>query len=177
MTDNSTLDCILNVLHKIERHLSKESGTATSFGSILNNAVSMHVDESGKYDGVLVKTLDRAFVISLKNRFEGRVTSSMLYDVPNGWRLPSISEALLILLYRKEINSLLSRFGSPIDEDSNGEYFWIEKSGAKNGYMQLSKLSSCSYTSDKSAEGNVRLVKNLDNSETSKKASGDFNFC
>lgn len=82
--------------------------------------VSIHYDEQGDPDGILVQSLDEAFVIALHDEFNGERVD---YEKASTVSLPSLKQARLYGVYLKEINDLLDEVGGDRLEDG---WYWTK---------------------------------------------------
>lgn len=82
--------------------------------------VSIHYGDDGEPDGILVQSLDEAFVIALHDEFNGERVD---YEKASTVSLPSLKQARLYGVYLKEINDLLDEVGGDRLEDG---WYWTK---------------------------------------------------
>lgn len=127
--ENELLEQILAELKRIGNATTRNSENLVSFGELLKDAVTLHLDDEGKPDGVCVKSLDEMFIIDLYDQ-----TSTMSHDEAaikakkNDKMLPTTKQLFLILAYYNEVSALLSSYGATF---SKGDLYW----GRDFGYI------------------------------------------
>lgn len=90
--------------------------------------VSIHYDEDGNPDGILIQTLDEAFILALHDEGE------MDYEKAKAFELPTAKQAHIYGAYLDEINEALDEAGGDrLEED----WYWTKTPSANNVYNQL----------------------------------------
>ena len=79
--------------------------------------VSIHYGEDGKPDGILIQSLDDAFILDLHDKGE------MTYNEAEKYDLPDVKMARLYGLYLNEVNEVLDEAGGDRLED---DYYWTK---------------------------------------------------
>lgn len=86
--------------------------------------VSIHYDEDGNPDGILIQTLDEAFILALHDEGE------MDYEKAKAYELPTAKQAHIYGAYLDEINEALDEAGGDrLEED----WYWTKTPSA--GYV------------------------------------------
>lgn len=90
--------------------------------------VSIHYDEDGNPDGILIQTLDEAFILALHDEGE------MDYEKAKAFELPTAKQAHIYGAYLDEINEALDEAGGDrLEED----WYWTKTPSAYNVGNQL----------------------------------------
>ena len=90
--------------------------------------VSIHYDEDGNPDGILIQTLDEAFILALHDEGE------MDYEKAKAFELPTAKQAHIYGAYLDEINEALDEAGGDrIEED----WYWTKTPSANSAGSQL----------------------------------------
>lgn len=90
--------------------------------------VSIHYDEDGNPDGILIQTLDEAFILALHDEGE------MDYEKAKAFELPTAKQAHIYGAYLDEINEALDEAGGDrLEED----WYWTKTPSASNVTTQL----------------------------------------
>ena len=91
--------------------------------------VSIHYDEDGNPDGILIQTLDEAFILALHDEGE------MDYEKAKAYELPTAKQAHIYGAYLDEINEALDEAGGDrLQED----WYWTKTPSAYYvGYQLL----------------------------------------
>ena len=90
--------------------------------------VSIHYDEDGNPDGILIQTLDEAFILALHDEGE------MDYEKAKAFELPTAKQAHIYGAYLDEINEALDEAGGDrLEED----WYWTKTPSALNVNAQL----------------------------------------
>lgn len=90
--------------------------------------VSIHYDEDGNPDGILIQTLDEAFILALHDEGE------MDYEKAKAFELPTAKQAHIYGAYLDEINEALDEAGGDrLEED----WYWTKTPSAGNVNGQL----------------------------------------
>ena len=90
--------------------------------------VSIHYDEDGNPDGILIQTLDEAFILALHDEGE------MDYEKAKAFELPTAKQAHIYGAYLDEINEALDEAGGDrLEED----WYWTKTPSAGNVILQL----------------------------------------
>lgn len=83
--------------------------------------VSIHYDEDGNPDGILIQTLDEAFILALHDEGE------MDYEKAKAYELPTAKQAHIYGAYLDEINEALDEAGGDrLEED----WYWTKTPSA-----------------------------------------------
>ena len=83
--------------------------------------VSIHYDEDGNPDGILIQTLDEAFILALHDEGE------MDYEKAKAFELPTAKQAHIYGAYLDEINEALDEAGGDrLEED----WYWTKTPSA-----------------------------------------------
>lgn len=82
--------------------------------------VSIHYDKDGKADGVLVRTLDMAFIVDLHDAEGGKLMTWK--KAMKNHNVPSIQQLKLMQIYKDQINKCLVEAGG--DALRENEYYW-----------------------------------------------------
>lgn len=83
--------------------------------------VSIHYDEDGNPDGILIQTLDEAFILALHDEGE------MDYEKAKAYELPTAKQAHIYGAYLDEINKALDEAGGDrLEED----WYWTKTPSA-----------------------------------------------
>ena len=90
--------------------------------------VSIHYGADGKPDGILVQTLDEAFILALHDE-----KGLMTYDKAKKYDLPTAKQAHLYGAYLDEINKALDEAGG----DRLMGWYWTKTPSAGNVYYQF----------------------------------------
>ena len=90
--------------------------------------VSIHYDEQGKPDGILVQTLDEAFILALHDEKD-----LMTYDKAEKYDLPTAKQAHFYGAYLDEINEALDKAGG----DRLMGWYWTKTPSADDVSDQL----------------------------------------
>lgn len=84
--------------------------------------VSIHYDEDGNPDGILIQTLDEAFILALHDEGE------MDYEKAKAFELPTAKQAHIYGAYLDEINEALDEAGGDrLEED----WYWTKTPSAR----------------------------------------------
>lgn len=160
------LEVLLRIEERIVNNNASEHQKSVSISEVIKDAVTLHIGDDGEYDGILIKAIDREFILSLNDYVPQSVTRVVLRDVDKEkeWRLMKFEEALLIILYLPEINTLLKRFGTPIDANCQGNCFWIEPKNDKYRYMRLGYMDQVFSTTSADSKYFLRCVKDVQSS-------------
>lgn len=90
--------------------------------------VSIHYDEDGNPDGILIQTIDEAFILALHDEGE------MDYEKAKAFELPTAKQAHIYGAYLDEINEALDEAGGDrLEED----WYWTKTPSALYVYSQL----------------------------------------
>lgn len=90
--------------------------------------VSIHYDEDGNPDGILIQTLDEAFILALHDEGE------MDYEKAKAFELPTAKQAHIYGAYLDEINEALDEAGGDrLEED----WYWTKTPSARSVSVQL----------------------------------------
>ena len=90
--------------------------------------VSIHYDEDGNPDGILIQTLDEAFILALHDEGE------MDYEKAKAFELPTAKQAHIYGAYLDEINEALDEAGGDrLEED----WYWTKTPSASLVSYQL----------------------------------------
>lgn len=90
--------------------------------------VSIHYNEDGNPDGILIQTLDEAFILALHDEGE------MDYEKAKAYELPTAKQAHIYGAYLDEINEALDEAGGDrLEED----WYWTKTPSASNVDYQL----------------------------------------
>lgn len=90
--------------------------------------VSIHYDEDGNPDGILIQTIDEAFILALHDEGE------MDYEKAKAFELPTAKQAHIYGAYLDEINEALDEAGGDrLEED----WYWTKTPSAGNVGNQL----------------------------------------
>ena len=90
--------------------------------------VSIHYDEDGNPDGILIQTLDEAFILALHDEGE------MDYEKAKAFELPTAKQAHIYGAYLDEINEALDEAGGDrLQED----WYWTKTPSAYTVSNQL----------------------------------------
>lgn len=90
--------------------------------------VSIHYDEDGNPDGILIQTLDEAFILALHDEGE------MDYKKAKAYELPTAKQAHIYGAYLDEINEALDEAGGDrLEED----WYWTKTPSAYDVAYQL----------------------------------------
>ncbi len=90
--------------------------------------VSIHYDEDGNPDGILIQTLDEAFILALHDEGE------MDYEKAKAYELPTAKQAHIYGAYLDEINEALDEAGGDrLEED----WYWTKTPSAIHVTYQL----------------------------------------
>lgn len=90
--------------------------------------VSIHYGADGKPDGILVQTLDEAFILALHDEKD-----LMTYDKAEKYDLPTAKQAHLYGAYLDEINKALDEAGG----DRLMGWYWTKTPSASSVYIQF----------------------------------------
>lgn len=102
--------------------------------------VSIHYGADGKPDGILVQTLDEAFILALHDEKD-----LMTYDKAEKYDLPTAKQAHLYGAYLDEINKALDEAGGDrLEED----WYWTKTPSASSVYNQLLFYGTYGYLYD-----------------------------
>ena len=167
--ENELLKQILEEVKRIGNTTTRNSENLVSIGELLKDAVTLHLDEEGKPDGVCVKSLDEMFIIDLYDQ-----TTVLTYNEAvkkaknNGKMLPSSKQLFLILAYYNEVLALLSSYGATF---SKGYIYW----GKGFGYT-IGVEPKLTINESRGLCHNVRLIKPLSETVLSmnKKSDDDY---
>ena len=90
--------------------------------------VSIHYDEDGNPDGILIQTLDEAFILALHDEGE------MDYEKAKAFELPTAKQAHIYGAYLDEINEAIDEAGGDrLEED----WYWTKTPSARYVDYQL----------------------------------------
>lgn len=90
--------------------------------------VSIHYDEDGNPDGILIQTIDEAFILALHDEGE------MDYEKAKAYELPTAKQAHIYGAYLDEINEALDEAGGDrLEED----WYWTKTPSARIVGYQL----------------------------------------
>ena len=96
--------------------------------------VSIHYDEDGNPDGILIQTLDEAFILALHDEGE------MDYEKAKAFELPTAKQAHIYGAYLDEINEALDEAGGDrLEED----WYWTKTPSAYSVNYQLIFHGTC----------------------------------
>ena len=110
--------------------------------------VSIHYDEDGNPDGILIQTLDEAFILALHDEGE------MDYEKAKAFELPTAKQAHIYGAYLDEINEALDEAGGDrLEED----WYWTKTPSAVSVVTQLFFYGTCGTLGNYNRCGSYRV--------------------
>lgn len=105
-----------------------EAGKHQEQPTDVTEPVSIHYGEDGNPDGILIQTLDEAFILALHDEGE------MDYEKAKAYELPTAKQAHIYGAYLDEINEALDEAGGDrLEED----WYWTKTPSAGSVDLQL----------------------------------------
>jgi hypothetical protein len=115
-------------------------------------AVSIHYGEDGQPDGILIQTLDEAFILTLHDEGE------MDYEKAKAFELPTAKQAHIYGAYLDEINKALDEAGGDrLEED----WYWTKTPSAYTVSNQLVFYGTSGYLGSSSRVSASRVRDSL----------------
>lgn len=131
-----------------------DNPTAEEVTTSTKKPVSIHYDEKGNADGILIQTLDQSFILDLHDAEGGKQMNWR--DAMKKYKMPTIQQWLLVMVYKDEVNKCLVEAGG--DELKTDDGYW-SSSEYSSAYAWLVFFSSFgSYSTGKNGSGYVRAV-------------------
>ena len=106
-----------------------DNPTAEEVTTSTKKPVSIHYDENGNADGILIQTLDQSFILDLHDAEGGKQMNWM--DAMKKYKMPTIQQWLLVMVYKDEVNKCLVEAGG--DELKTDDGYW-SSSEFNSGY-------------------------------------------
>ncbi|MBR0177770.1 MAG: DUF1566 domain-containing protein [Bacteroidales bacterium] len=97
-----------------------DNPTAEEVTTSTKKPVSIHYDENGNADGILIQTLDQSFILDLHDAEGGKQMNWR--DAMKKYKMPTIQQWLLVMVYKDEINKCLVEAGG--DELKTDDGYW-----------------------------------------------------
>lgn len=97
-----------------------ETPTADAVTPSTKKPVSIHYDENGNADGILIQTLDQSFILDLHDAEGGKQMNWM--DAMKKYKMPTIQQWLLVMVYKDEVNKCLVEAGG--EELKTDDCYW-----------------------------------------------------
>ena len=97
-----------------------DNPTAEEVTTSTKKPVSIHYDEDGNADGILIQTIDQSFILDLHDAEGGKQMNWR--DAMKKYKMPTIQQWLLVMVYKDEINKCLVEAGG--DELKTDDGYW-----------------------------------------------------
>jgi len=97
-----------------------DNPTAEEVTTSTKKPVSIHYDENGNADGILIQTLDQSFILDLHDAEGGKQMNWR--DAMKKYKMPTIQQWLLVMVYKDEVNKCLVEAGG--DELKTDDGYW-----------------------------------------------------
>lgn len=131
-----------------------DAQTAEEVTPSTKKPVSIHYDENGNADGILIQTLDQSFILDLYDAEGGKQMNWR--DAMKNYKMPTIRQWLLVMVYKDEVNKCLVEAGG--EELKTDDFYWSSTEYSANYAWYGNFGGTGSYTSSKSNSFYVRAV-------------------
>lgn len=131
-----------------------ETPTANAVTPSTKKPVSIHYDENGNADGILIQTLDQSFILDLHDAEGGKQMNWR--DAMKKYKMPTIQQWLLVMVYKDEVNKCLVEAGG--EELKTDDGYWSSSEYNSYNAWGVSFSGFNSYCNYKNGSDYVRAV-------------------
>lgn len=128
--------------------------TAEEVTTSTKKPVSIHYDENGNADGIIIQTLDQSFILDLHDAEGGKQMNWR--DAMKKYKMPTIQQWFLVMVYKDEVNKCLVEAGG--EELKTDDYYWSSSEYGSGGAWYVYFGGTYSSYGSKSSSKYVRAV-------------------